>query len=133
MAIRRSIDIAPRPENWHNLADVLDRTGNTAGAKHAREQELLARNSGNRPGWQTSADRAPLKYVDPETFIKASAGGDPDQLVTADVAKANGESDAPPSKDTKTAKRSYGWVGDKLAEGAARVSRPAKSDPEMVR
>jgi tetratricopeptide (TPR) repeat protein len=133
MAIRRSIEIAPRPENWHNLADVLDRTGNTAGAKHAREQEQLARNSGNRPGWQTSADRVPLKYVDPETFIKASAGGDPDQLVTADVPKANGESDAPPAKDTKTAKRSYGWVGDKLAEGAARVSRPAKSDPEMVR
>jgi tetratricopeptide (TPR) repeat protein len=135
-SLRRSIAIAPRTENLHNLADVLDRMGNSAGAAEARQQELVAKSSGNRPGWQTSADRVPLRYVDPETFIKASAGVDPDQLATAEPTKTSGEGTAAaaaPAADPKTAKKSYGWFGDKLAEGAARVSRPAKSDPEMVR
>jgi tetratricopeptide (TPR) repeat protein len=136
--LRRSIEIAPRPENWHNLADVLERTGDTAGANLARQQEQLARNSGHRPGWQTSADRAPLKYVDPETFIRASGGPDPDQMIAmenADGASGNASSDAETtaSKGAKGSKRSYGWFGDKLAEGAARVSRPAKAEPELVR
>ncbi|HVU88285.1 MAG TPA: hypothetical protein VHD36_13275 [Pirellulales bacterium] len=134
-SLRRSIAIAPRTENWHNLADVLERMGNTAGAAQARQQEQLAKNSGNRPGWQTSADRVPLRYVDPETFIKASAGADPDQLATVEAPKASEATGAAaaPAADAKTAKKSYGWFGDKLAEGAARVSRPAKPDPEMVR
>ncbi len=139
-ALRRSIEIAPRPENWHNLADVLERTGDTAGANVARQQEQLARSSGHRPGWQTSADRAPLKYVDPETFIKASGGPDPDQMIAADTANgasgdasASADAEATASKDAKGSKRSYGWFGDKLAEGAAHVSRPAKAEPELVR
>ena len=45
-SLRRSIAIAPRTENWHNLADVLDRMGNGAGANRSATARAVGQELG---------------------------------------------------------------------------------------
>ena len=136
-SLRRSIAIAPRTENWHNLADVLDRMGNSAGATEARQQEQLAKSSGSRPGWQTSADRVPLRYVDPETFIKSSAGGTPINWRRpkgpSPPARAMPRLPPLPPRTQRPRRNHTGGSVTNWPKARLRVSRPAKPDPEMVR
>jgi len=80
-----------------------------------------------------------LKYVDPETFVRESGPPDAEQLLAStstgtNAAGASGAAAAAPAKETKPVKRSYGWLGDKMAEGMARnTPRQDKPSPQSMR
>lgn len=123
IALRHSVELAPRAENWQNLAAVYDRMGNKSAGDHARQQEQIARKSSTRPGWTTTADRPPLNYVDVETFVKASGPPDSDELLTD---SSSGSAAQTAAADSKGTKRAFGWFG-KSSENVARTSNPTKT------
>lgn len=132
VALRHSVQVAPRPENWRNLAEVYERMGDAQNAQDARAQLQLAMKSGTRPGRETTADRPPIKLVDNETFQKETTPLAADEMLTTE--KADGKAGVSVTKTSggKDSKASLGWIGDKVSEGMTRVVAP-KPKPTQLR
>ena len=130
--LRQSVAVAPRPENLKNLSEVYERMGDPQSAQNARTQQMLAMQSGTRPGRQTTADRPPLKLVDNVTFQQDSGAVGADDILTAEKTDGKTAANATKTADSKESKKSLGWIGDKVSEGMTRVVNP-KQKPAQVR